>query len=52
MSWHEDMARRGIDSDTSLDLDDNQSNNQGKTRNINDLQIFTSTKIYFNFRVF
>lgn len=30
MSWHEDMARRGIDSDTSLDLDDNQSNHQGK----------------------
>lgn len=29
-SWHEDMARRGIDSDTSLDLDDNQSNHQGE----------------------
>lgn len=29
MSWHEDMARRGIDSDTSLDLDDNQSIHQG-----------------------
>jgi len=29
MSWHEDMARRGIDSDTSLDLEDNQSNHQG-----------------------
>ncbi|XP_050430580.1 protein Daple-like [Adelges cooleyi] len=25
-SWHEDMARRGIDSDTSLDLEDTQSN--------------------------
>jgi len=31
MSWHEDMVRRGgIDSDTSLDLDDNQSNHQGE----------------------
>lgn len=30
MSWHEDMVRRGIDSDTSLDLDDNQSNHHGK----------------------
>lgn len=31
MSWHEDMARRGIDSDTSLDFnDDNQSNQHGK----------------------
>jgi len=30
MPWHEDMARRGIDSDTSLDLDDNQSNHQGE----------------------
>lgn len=29
MSWHEDMARRGIDSDTSLDLDDNHSNHHG-----------------------
>lgn len=30
MSWHEDMAIREINSDTSLDLDDNQSNHQGK----------------------
>lgn len=30
MSWHEDMLRRGVDSDTSLDLDDYQTNHQGK----------------------
>lgn len=30
MSWHEDVGRRGIDSDTSLDFDDIQSNHQGK----------------------
>lgn len=29
MSWHEDMARRGIDSDTSLDMDDHHSTHHG-----------------------
>lgn len=37
MSWHEDMARRGIDSDTSLDLDDNQSNHQEYSDNLSSL---------------
>jgi len=39
MSWHEDMARRGIDSDTSLDLDDSQSNHQEFSDNLSSLGI-------------
>ncbi|VVC28168.1 Hypothetical protein CINCED_3A000638 [Cinara cedri] len=37
ISWHEDMVRRGIDSDTSLDLDDNQSNHHEYSDNLSSL---------------